>query len=190
MVFRVGRFSRDVALGILLLGQVVLVLGLAVCVVLRPGLVVKRDESGVSNYGIHLRTAVPYSLALVGAGASSLIVGLRHRLPRSDRALLVAYGTLMGGELLSTYPYRVNEAWHTLHLAMGFALVAFEFLSVWWWGTRSRFPLRWWGVAVETVGLALALATLAAVVHALFLAEVLTSVSWGAVMMGRVREVS
>lgn len=168
---------------ILLVGQCVLVAGVAICVALRPGLVLKRDESGLSNYGVHAGTIVPYSVALATASATSLLVGRRYRLARGDRYLLLVYGILMAGELLSTYPYRINEAWHALHLVLGFVLVTFEVLTVWWWVWRSRCAVLWWGAGVETLGLVLAVATLATSLHTLFLAESLTSLAWGWVMV-------
>ena len=45
-------------------GQILFVLFIGVCVALHPGIVLKSNEGGVSNYGIHIKTALPYTLAL------------------------------------------------------------------------------------------------------------------------------
>jgi hypothetical protein len=40
-------------------GQLLLAFFLALCVALHPGFVLKSDEGGMSNYGIHLKTFAP-----------------------------------------------------------------------------------------------------------------------------------
>jgi hypothetical protein len=176
--------SRRDALRVSLLGQVILVAALALCVALHPGLVLKRDESGLSNYGVHLRTALAYSVAFLGAGLSAGIVALRcHELPINDRVLLFIYGVMMVAVMLSTYPYMVNRVWHDVHVGWGVALVTFEFATSWWWSLTSRMSLRWLWVGVQSGGTLLALLTFMNQVHLLFIAQVATSVLWGVIMV-------
>ena len=46
-------------------GEVAFVLFTGVCVALHPGFVLKRNEGGLSDYGVHIKTTVPYTLSLV-----------------------------------------------------------------------------------------------------------------------------
>ena len=43
------------------LGQISFGFFITVCVALPPGFVLKSNEGGVSNYGVHLKTALPYT---------------------------------------------------------------------------------------------------------------------------------
>ena len=67
---------------------------MAVAVALHPGLVLKWNQAGLSNYGVHAKTAVPYSLALsLGGGfAIAAVHALKGVDPpvRRMRHLLVA----------------------------------------------------------------------------------------------------
>jgi hypothetical protein len=40
--------------------------------VVYPGRALKENESGLNNHGVHLRTAIPYSVALLAPGGSCL----------------------------------------------------------------------------------------------------------------------
>lgn len=184
MTLKVNRRSGE---RILILGQALMVASLAVCVGLHPGLVFKKDESGLSNYGIHLRTAIPYSIALVAAGGSCLCVAAGDiRLSRSDRAVLLVYGVSTLAVLFSTYPYQVNHFWHTLHQDFGVVLITWEFFTAWWFTLRSHFRQRWIWQFGQSAGSILALLTLAGQLHALFVAQVMTAICWGVVMIGYV----
>ena len=68
-------------------GEVLFLFFTAVSVALHPGFVLQRDEGGMSNYGLHVKTAVPYTLALAllvlySARAASLYGGGDGRLRR------------------------------------------------------------------------------------------------------------
>jgi hypothetical protein len=58
------------------LGQVGFAFFLAICVAIHPGLVLKVNEGGMSNYGVHAKTAIPYTLALaMAAGLTARTAG-------------------------------------------------------------------------------------------------------------------
>jgi hypothetical protein len=172
---------------ILILGQVLMVASLAACVSLHPGLVLKKDESGLSNYGIHLRTAIPYSIAFLAAGVSCLYVAASDiRFSRSDRVILLVYGLSMVAVLFSTYPYLINHVWHTLHEGCGVVLMTWEFFTAWWLTLRSNFQQRWIWQLGQSAGSILALLTFVGQLHTLFVAQVMTAICWGVVMVGSV----
>ena len=59
-----------------------------VCVALHPGFVLKGNEGGLSDYGVHLKTALPYTLSLVllvayNLRAASLVTDVNTKDPDS-----------------------------------------------------------------------------------------------------------
>lgn len=166
---RLTTAARSVAAG-----QSVFFAGLLVCVALAPHLVLKAHEVGVSNFGVHATTVVPYSVAFVGT-----VVGLaraaRHvRRPYSGAYLACALCYLAA--LVTTYPYHLDAALRVLHdttaivtlvvsFALGVAALACE---------RRLAPV----LALHLLGLALGAATLVGAWHLLLLAQVSTSVAF------------
>ncbi|HET8990225.1 MAG TPA: hypothetical protein VFN59_03890 [Acidimicrobiales bacterium] len=166
---RLTTAARSVATG-----QSVFFAGLLVCVALAPHLVLKAHEVGVSNFGIHAATVVPYSVAFTGS-----VVGLaraaRHvRRPYAGAFLACAFCYLAA--LVTTYPYHLDAGLRVLHdataivtlvvsFALGLAALARE---------RRLAPV----LAVHLAGLALGAGTLDGAWHLLLLAEVSTSVAF------------
>lgn len=164
-----------------------MVVCLAACVALHPGLVLKEDESGLSNYGTHLRTVIPYSIALLAAGVSCLYVAASDiRFSRVERLILLVYGLSMVAVLCSTYPYLTNHVWHTLHEGCGAVLITWEFFTAWWLTLRSNFSQRWIWQLGQSAGSVLVLLTVGGQLHTLFVAQVMTGICWGVVMVGYV----
>jgi hypothetical protein len=163
-------------------GQAGLLFFLLVCVALHPGFVLKADEGGMSNYGVHIKTAGAYTLAL---GLPLLLSVLALRLTHSDdlhvqrfRQILVAYCWLLVLTLVSTYVYSLNTVLKDLHIVFGSALTAFQTAtSVWMY--RILRHAAWDRVlfAIQIFGFLLATLTIIGVLHVLFVAEV---VSFGA----------
>lgn len=164
-----------------------MVVALAASVSLHPGLVLKEDEGGLSNYGIHIRTAIPYSLALLAAGLSCLYVAASDiRLSRCARLILWGYGLSMVAVLCSTYPYTLGPVWHALHEGCDGVLITWEFFTAWWLTLRSNFAQRWLWQLGQSAGSLLVLMTVEGQLHILFVAQVMTGVCWGVVMLGYV----
>lgn len=106
-------------------GQVWLYGWLAVTIALWPGLVLKRHEVGLSQYGLHQRTAPTYALAYLGCALLSWNAAALSRTPWFTR-LLRLYGTLLVLALLSTFGYQTWSALHLVHELLGAALLVFE----------------------------------------------------------------
>jgi hypothetical protein len=167
------------AVAYLAYGQLGLLFFLVVCVALHPGFVLKANEGGMSNYGIHIKTFAAYTLAL---GLPFLFSLLAIRLTNSDdprvrrlRSILIIYCWLVALTLVSTYVYSLNTVLKDLHIVFGSALTLFESAaSVWmYWILR---PVAWDRVLfiIQMLGFVLAVLTLAGVFHLLFVAEVVT----------------
>jgi heme/copper-type cytochrome/quinol oxidase subunit 4 len=161
-------------------GQLFLALFLALCVALHPGFVLKSDEGGMSNYGIHLKTATAYTMSLGLPALFSMqaarLLGGDATLARKFGTVLRTYGWLLLLTLLSTYVYSLDTALRDLHIVIGAALAIFQVAaSVWMY--RLMGGTKWDGIllGMELLGFLLAVFTIVGVLHVLFLSQVLTS---------------
>ena len=165
-------------------GQVCLWLFLAVCIALHPGLVLKRDESGLSNYGIHLETVLPYSLALIlGATFSyraTKLMRTDERVSMLMRSMLACYVLLLVMNLLSTYVYKLNNPLNDLHVGINVTTALFETVASTWMAYAHREDAAMLVIAgFELGGFVLGALTIAGLVHLVFVAEVLVGVGFG-----------
>jgi hypothetical protein len=173
-------------------GQLSLLFFLAVCLALHPGLVLKWNEAGLSNYGILLQTVVPYSLALGGSSILSVLsarsLASSMRLTSAMGMLLYIYGGLMMLSLLSTYVYKLNAAFRMLHIVSGIATILFWFGASLWMFLRLRStPMDTVWLCVQLAGFALAVIDYFNVLHVLFLAQAMTAVGFGFLLVHAVR---
>jgi hypothetical protein len=157
--------------------QVLFVALLATCVALLPGLVLKRDEGGVSNYGVHATTAVPYAAAYVlDAGLLAWAARLLDA-PRARRLrrVLDALAILLVATALSTIDYTRVTALRRVHDTAGAVLVLFEVALCEWLARQRPSPLAHALVAVAYAGLVLCALASFAVWHVLFAGEILVT---------------
>jgi hypothetical protein len=173
---------------LVLVGQLCFVGFLLVCLALHPGLVLKRNQSGVSNYGIHLKTAGPFTLAFGLESAFSALAAratvVRDAATRRLRVVLWGLAVVAMVGLISTYPYSLNNVLKLVHLWVGAATIAFETIaSIWLFlQVRDRATDRWL-IATELAGFVFALLAFYNVVHALFVAQVLIGVGFGSLLV-------
>ncbi len=172
--------------GLLLAGQIGLVGGLLVCFVLRPGIIA--GPKGFSNYGVLVRTIVPYTLAFLVAAACTVLAarGLESTEPQVARLrqglylLAILYTTV----LLSTYPYHSTPVLRSLHLAAGTTLFAWQVLFAAWlvrsagrdWPNDGLFTLL-------LIGSLLSLLSLTGFAHSLARGQALTIVAFGLILL-------
>lgn len=173
-------------------GQLSLLGFMVVAIALHPGLVLKWNEAGLSNYGVHAKTAVPYSLALsLGGGfaiaAARALKGVDPT-ERRMRHLLVTYGVLMFLTLVSTYGYTLNRVLKDIHFAV--IVISALFLSaasIWLFTRRhpTKVDAAW--LCVQLLGLSLEIIDYAKVLHVLFAAQLLAGVGFGVLSVRAVR---
>jgi hypothetical protein len=184
------RVERDGNQGARLVerGQICFGLFIAVCVALHPGFVLKWNEGGMSDYGSHLETAVPYTLALLGLAEFSRRAGSLYRqddrTTRRLRRVLYAYSAIVLVMLVSTYVYTLNLALRDFHFGFGTVLILFEVASsVWMFLLFRRFV--WDGIflGMQIVGSVLCLATIVGALHVLFFAEMLTGAGFAGLII-------
>lgn len=162
--------------------------GIFVCVVIQPHYLFSSNEGGISNYGVHLATAVPYTIAVGGA---AVLVGLAARAtpvatggPRRVTQGLWTFAALLVCVLATTYPYQHSRALKDLHIAVGALAVLFEVAAA-TWAVTTLLDARVDRVAlgVEFVGGVLAACTLLGLVHLLFVSQLVTSAAFGVLLV-------
>lgn len=177
--------------------QVCLAVFSAICIALHPGFVLKWNEAGFSNYGIHIKTAIPYSVAFLGCGlyaarAARALVDLKAG-AKIFTAILFSYAVLMVLTLISTYGYTLSHGLKDFHTVVGIITMLFEPLVALWMYARLRRTLVTHALlGIELVGLALAVIDYLVILHVLFLAQVVTAFAFGALLVrsaGRLDEV-
>ncbi|HEV3267044.1 MAG TPA: hypothetical protein VGZ68_01430 [Acidimicrobiales bacterium] len=182
-----GRVIRDVATS-----QIAFALFIAICVALHPGEVLKGSEGGLSNYGVHLETAVAYTLALALASAFSYratrSLHTSRRATRHFKVLLLVYSALTLLTLVTTYGYTLDTPQRDLHVAVGVAVTLFECAATLW----MYYVVRQLVLVVVTglTGLVLAVLTFFAVLHVLFLTQVLIGGAFALLLVRTSRELA
>lgn len=194
---RMIRAERDDKQGARLVecGQICFGLFIAICVALHPGFVLKWNEGGMSDYGSHIETALPYTLALLGlAEFSRRAASLYRQSDRTTRRLrrvLYFYSAIVLVMLVSTYVYTLNFTLRDFHFGFGTILILFEVSSSVWMFLLFR-RLVWDGIflIMQIVGSVLCLITIVGVLHVLFFAEMLTGAGFAGLIIHTSRCVS
>lgn len=181
------RVVRDVARS-----QMAFAFFIAICVALHPGEVLKANEGGLSNYGVHLRTALPYTLALALASALSYratrSLHTSRRETRHFKLLLLLYSGLTLLTLVTTYGYTLDTPQRDLHVVVGVVITVFECAaSLWMFDVVRQLVLV---VAVGLIGFVLATLTFVGVLHLLFLTQVLIGGAFALLLLRTSRELA
>jgi hypothetical protein len=167
---------------------------LTVCFLLMPHFLLESNEGGVSNYGVHAKTIVPYTLAFGLCGGLTLLAvqDLPRDIPnrRMLQWVLSLAGTLYILVLISTYAYQLNNAFDTIHEYAGVALFLLEVIAaIWLVRMRVHDTLQILSFAVLLTGFTLSALTYFGYLHVLFIAEMLTNLGFGVLLvhtLGRV----
>ena len=165
-------------------GQWNLVVFVLLCLSLHPGFVLKSDEGGFSNYGIHLKTAIPYTLTYLGCAIFTLRA-VRY-LPTTGRnakvlaTVLRSYALLCLLLLVSTYGYTLNTTLKDTHGAIGLIAMVFDpVASVWLFRHLNGSGWNQTLLGVEAVGLVLAVVDIVNVAHVLFASQAVIAIGFG-----------
>lgn len=176
-------------------GEVAYLFFVIVSVALHPGFVLNWNEGGVSNYALHIKTALPYTLALVLLALYSQRAAMAYangdqRLRRLG-VVLSSYSAILLLVLLSSYIYSLDVGLKDIHFALGTVLVVLV-------GAASLWMYREWSpsvsssflLLVQLSGDALALLTSLGDVHVLFLAEMLANVGFAGLLIRTSRQIA
>jgi len=174
-------------------GQICFFVFVIVCVALHPGIVLKANEGGISNYGVHLKTALPYTLSLFLLSAyflraANYYVGASS-VRRCLRIILTGYAGIVFAELLSTYSYTLNTTLKDIHFGIGTVLIVWvAAASVWMYGLERH--RRWTNIfiAIQLTGSVLAILCVAGTLHVLFAAEMIIDVGFAPLLIQTCRD--
>lgn len=178
----------DCALWNVQLSQILLWLFLAICISLHPEYLLRRVENGVSNYGVHLKTVIPYTLALGCAAVYSLRAAWYMR-PRDERGrrlrlLLVSFTVAMSAALFTTYGYKLNGTLDDLHLGTYALVEIFQtWATVWLYLSSKRGYAMKVGLSIQFIGLVLDGLNAGNFWHLLFIGEILSEIGFGVVLV-------
>jgi len=169
----------------LLLGQVSLFGFTLLCVLLIPHFLLERNEGGVSNYGLYAKTVVPYTLAFGLCGLLTLwSARFIAKENKAFKTALASLGILLIAALLSTYPYKINDTFNTIHVDIGIALAFLELgLGAWFALFLARDIKNIVLFAIQLIGFILGILTHFGAIHILFVTELLTSLAFGIILV-------
>jgi hypothetical protein len=171
------------------LGQVSLFLFLFVCLLLNPHFLLEANEGGVSNYGLHLKTVVPYTLAFGLAGILT-IFGARGIPSRTLRIALRKLGALFLAVLLTTYFYKFNHSLDNIHEYVSAALFFAELgLGTWFTISIGHSPATITALGIQYFGFILGILNYVGAIHKLFIAEIVASLGFSALLVMTVDKV-
>jgi uncharacterized membrane protein len=162
-------------------GEVVFLLFMGLSVALHPGYVLARREGGISEYGVHAKTAVLYTIAWSALAASNMqasraCVG-RGACSHTVRRLLWFYSAAIFLVLISTYFYSLDAVLKYIHYGLGAVLVTFMSVAAYWLSRQlSDAPWARLTLWIQMLGSAAALLSIVGVFHVLFFAESISNV--------------
>ena len=165
----------------MVLGEVAFLLFMGVSVALHPGYVLARHEGGISEYGVHVKTAVLYTFAwaLLAGGNMRAARACGGGGVRSEkvRKLLLSYSAVSFLVLVSSYFYSLDAVLKYIHYGFGAVLVVFMSTAAYWL-SRQLTDITWarailW---VQVLGSIAALLSIVGALHVLFAAESISNV--------------
>jgi hypothetical protein len=162
-------------------GEVAFLFFMGVSVALHPGYVLARHEGGISEYGVHVKTAVLYTIAWVVLACANMRAaracgggGVRSE---KVRKLLLTYSAVTFFVLVSTYFYSLDAVLKYIHYGFGAVLVVFMSVAAYWL-FRQLADVSWARAVlwVQVLGSLAALLSIVGVLHVLFSAETISNV--------------
>lgn len=173
------------------LSQLCPAIGIVLCTVLMPHFLFERNEGGMSNYAVHLRTVIPYTLAFVssssflvlGADALKNIDAVEHHVTAFRRSIYVLAVLLLLG-LLSTYPYQHSNALTNIHIATALIIFWYELIfSIWMVMVIAQTRVDRSLLLLQFVGFAFGILTNVGALHILFITQIVTGLAFGILLI-------
>jgi hypothetical protein len=162
-------------------GEVAFLFFMGAGVALHPGYVLARHEGGISEYGVHVKTAVLYTLAWVvlagGNMRAARACGGHGVRSEKVRKLLLFYSAASFLVLISSYFYSLDAVLKYIHYGFGAILVVFMSTAAYWL-CRQLTDVPWARATlwVQVLGSIAALLSIVGALHVLFCAETISNV--------------
>lgn len=167
------------------LSQVLLVGLLIVCCFIIPSVVVR--NGGVSNFGNHTSTVVPYTLSFSLSIIFLVLAGYKTQKlnPNLSRIawMLFVLGFLTLLVLLSTFPRHISFAYSDLHDDLGIALFAYEFFVSVWLVLQKKSVKTYTFIFIQALGSIVGLLSILKVVHFLFIGQLVGTVGFSLLLV-------
>jgi hypothetical protein len=162
-------------------GHLLLVVGLLVCSALMPEYFF--SDGGVSNFGAHVLTAVPYTVALLGCGyfmwrAANKALGSSAIAAEWRRGVRI-YAELLVLMLASTYPYQLSPLFDAIHRFIGTVLMLWMVFFGGWLVSHHKSGCAWIALGGIVAGTFAAYLSVAGIVASLFAAQTVAVISFG-----------
>jgi hypothetical protein len=173
--------SRLSAVRWVVFGEIAFLFFMGAGVALHPGFVLARHEGGISEYGVHVKTAVLYTLGwvvlAVGNMRAAHVCGGRGVRSEKMRKLLLTYCAATFFVLISTYFYSLDAVLKYIHYGFGAVLVVFMSTAAYWL-CRQLPDVRWARAILwfQVLGSIAALLSIVGAFHVLFFAETISNV--------------
>ena len=162
-------------------GEVAFLFFMGAGVALHPGFVLARHEGGIIEYGVHVKTAVLYTLGWVAIAGGNMraarACGGRGVRSEKVRKLLLFYSGASLLVLISTYFYSLDAVLKYIHYGFGAILVVFMSTAAYWL-SRQLTDVPWARAVlwVQVLGSIAALLSIVGTLHVLFFAESISNV--------------
>lgn len=179
--------SMQLPYRMVLYSQLILLLGLIVCILLAPSVLLSTPQGGLSNYGTMPATIAIFSMAF--ALSSGLLVLARKRirqtgLKRGIFWLIVGYVILV----ISTYPYKLSVFFENAHIVIGFLLAIYQQVFALWLAKFKSFDnISKIALAVSVAGIFVGLLTALQVLQMLFTAQLIGGIGFSIMLVHAMR---
>ena len=185
--YKNSRSSR----GYIVWSQVCLLVFIGICFVIEPRYFLQADQGGISNYGTLNTTIIPYTLAFLGAG---VLMAQAARKLRMQAQLRVTLFVIAGEYLfvaLTTYPYKLNEFFRSLHeLSAQLLALSIVLVGLYWALLKYRDARNVGYAFVLFVGLVLGVLTMLERITLLYTAEILIGLGFGLILVHSINKIN
>ena len=171
----------------LLYGFVISMTCLIICSVLSPQYLLAKDEGGISNFGNHVITVIPYVIfflsSIVSIAVAALEIKKQYIRPNKLVNTLLLICLLELFVLVSTFLRRYGWTYSLIHDYLGVALFAAEFLCSLWIIAEQRRLVAYSIFILQGIGLVIALLSVSGFLTKLFIGQVMASVGFGLLLV-------
>lgn len=169
-------------------GQIGLGLCLLICLFITPDYFFSFDQGGVSNYGTESKTQILFTLGFGFSALGSLLavkyLPLKFSRRLAMRAMLTILAVLYLAVLATTYSYKINDFYRTIHEWSAIGLFVYmSALAIWlrfWQAREQTLVCRWFWLFV--IGLLTAILTFFGVIHLLFTAQIISGLAFAMIV--------
>jgi len=153
-----------------------------------PHFLFERNEGGISNFGVHRLTIIPFSLAFLACSIclaqTAHLLKPKTSIAKQFRMILIGFSALLFLTLLSTYPYKLNQRLDEVHIWTGISLFYAELSAAVWLTLRVlKNRLGYLLFFVGSAGFVLATLTFFGLIHLLFVSQIVTAAAFGLLLI-------